>query len=95
MKPFLMMLCGAMAMCAAAKKPEPVPLNPQGENLLAAYTEMLDGLKQEIAAAAPTIPAPTTTTFMLPIAGSQDFPKSCQNNCITSNTEKWQTHNLT
>ena len=49
---------------SAAKKPEPVPLTAAGEKLLAHYTEMLDGLRAEIAKALPAMDEQRQAAFL-------------------------------
>ena len=61
--PTVLLLCFCPALAAVGKTPE-VPLTAQGEKLLAAYTEMHDSLKAEIAAAGPELDEQKKATFL-------------------------------
>jgi len=58
----------------AAGKGGEVTLNPQGEKLLATYTEMLDSLQVEITAAAPTIDEQKKAAFLAAHAAVAKVP---------------------
>jgi hypothetical protein len=61
-----MTACLAIGVIASSglARGEETPLSPAGETLLAAYTEMLEGLKKEITAAAPNIDAQKKSAFI-------------------------------
>jgi hypothetical protein len=57
------LVIGVIASSGLARGEE-TPLSAEGETLLAAYTEMLEGLKKEITAAAPNIDAQKKSAFI-------------------------------
>ncbi|MBT3294971.1 MAG: hypothetical protein HN919_21045 [Verrucomicrobia bacterium] len=63
---FIMAAC--LAFCVIASftqaRGEKTPLSPAGEKLLASYTEMLEGLKKEITAAAPAVDEAKKSVFV-------------------------------
>lgn len=61
------------ASVATGKEPE-IPLTAQGEKLLATYTEMLDSLKSEITAAAPTVDEQKKAAFLAAHAAVAKVP---------------------
>ena len=66
-------LMGVCHVSAARKKPQ-VPLIPQGEKLLATYTDMLAELKAEITASAPTINEQKKAAFIAAHAAVAKVP---------------------
>jgi len=61
--------------CASQAIGKPTELNAQGEKLLAEYTGMLDSLKKEIAAAAPSIDEPKKAAYLAASGEITKLPK--------------------
>jgi len=60
----LLLVMGAAGAPSAANKPEPAPLTPGGEKLMAEYGEMLKELQSEIAKSLPSIEEKKREAFL-------------------------------